>query len=713
MHIEKYYLDELTKVNINDLTFDFIKSFYLEPSNKNELIHILDNNVYKGYLNIMCLNNISQDYDLPIRCLDSKWLIKSPYRIPEIYEWFSNNPDENVLASIDNFGHLKELYIRLIPDNIEKHHIALVAIKAFPFEFQSFLLNENCSSIIIDSSVHEFNIIKSLLPQIQCVRFYQYYNSNKMKSENITILTLNRPTCLYSIYYNRKKERIIKLTDIIEEILLKILVTNCKQNNIDYYFIEGPIKNKIVYNETDEPYLAKKHATLTDAIKNKSYMSLFYNYDEDSLRNTYDLDHGLMAGSYVTTNCVHLLQAKYNSKYTNVLQKGERKTTLPKDNFYKKQIWCYGTCLTFGLFSNDEETFPSHLQQLFNKHGKAVKVHNCGVNGRLNKINDLLYALNSDITPGDGIVFVWEFSKKNIEILHKLNVDIIIFSKYLNKHKTSPYCFLDHPFHCNKLIYSHLADFIYKNIKKDKKQKMSLKCNYNLKNSLKGREFNTLYGFQEILLVDYIRMLEHTKVKYLNYYQKDAKIGCVIITANPFTNGHAYLIDYAASKCDLVYVFVIQENLFQYSFLERYSMVENYIKDSPNICILPAGVIITAKFMFPGYFNIRKNSINEFKNPKIQTEIFCNIVLKKLSINCRFLGNEPIDKTTNSFNDYLIKTMPKYGIRVFVIERKKQDDDKVISACSVREIISKFGLEDERLKTLLPTSTIEIIRQKC
>jgi len=52
-------------------------------------------------------------------------------------------------------------------------------------------------------------------------------------------------------------------------------------------------------------------------------------------------------------------------------------------------------------------------------------------------------------------------------------------------------------------------------------------------------------------------------------------IGAIVMNANPFTLGHQYLIEHAASRCDHLHVFVVQEDVSAFSFKERFAMVRD------------------------------------------------------------------------------------------------------------------------------------------
>jgi hypothetical protein len=62
------------------------------------------------------------------------------------------------------------------------------------------------------------------------------------------------------------------------------------------------------------------------------------------------------------------------------------------------------------------------------------------------------------------------------------------------------------------------------------------------------------------------------------------------------------------------------------------------------------------------------------------------------------------------YNQYLEKSLPKYGIKVIQFKRKQNIFGIDIEGKTVRKIISENGIDDEILHHFLPQSTIEVIK---
>ena len=95
------------------------------------------------------------------------------------------------------------------------------------------------------------------------------------------------------------------------------------------------------------------------------------------------------------------------------------------------------------------------------------------------------------------------------------------------------------------------------------------------------------------------RTIDYLK-KNKRIVHKGQIIGSVILTANPITKGHEYLINIAKSKCDILYVFVVEDNSFEFTTTERFNLVKTVIKN-PDIIVLTTGNLMTAKYTFPAY----------------------------------------------------------------------------------------------------------------
>ena len=79
---------------------------------------------------------------------------------------------------------------------------------------------------------------------------------------------------------------------------------------------------------------------------------------------------------------------------------------------------------------------------------------------------------------------------------------------------------------------------------------------------------------------------------------------------------------------------------------------------------------------------------------------------KKLNINKRYVGEEPLCKVTDTYNKTLEKILPEYDMEVVVVPRKELNDN-VISASLVREYMKNDRLQE--IKDLVPETTYNFL----
>lgn len=193
-------------------------------------------------------------------------------------------------------------------------------------------------------------------------------------------------------------------------------------------------------------------------------------------------------------------------------------------------------------------------------------------------------------------------------------------------------------------------------------------------------------------------------------YNDLANIGSIVVNCNPFTFGHRYVIEYAASQVDLLYIFVVEENKSVYTFEERFALVQENCKDLNNVIIIPSGNFIISQRTFPSYFSketIIKGDV--ISGPDVDLGIFCLKIAPELNITKRFVGEEPYCAVTSNYNAEMKKMLPKYNIEVIEIPRKEIDDE-VISASKVRRCVLEEAYE--LLEKLVPQPTVEFLIKK-
>ena len=216
----------------------------------------------------------------------------------------------------------------------------------------------------------------------------------------------------------------------------------------------------------------------------------------------------------------------------------------------------------------------------------------------------------------------------------------------------------------------------------------------------KARPYAALLEWGENGVKRYAETLKKARV---TMEKESPIIGGLVMNCNPFTNGHRYLVEQAAKQCDHVYILVVEENLSQFSFQHRLSMVQEGVKDLDHVTVLSGGRYAVSALTFPSYFT--KDTKVADAHAAIDAEIFCAVIAPALGITKRFVGTEPLSEVTDIYNQTLKKRLPKHGIEVVEIPRLTEGDYP-ISASRVRALLNQGGKDAwKEIERIVPEST--------
>ena len=102
---------------------------------------------------------------------------------------------------------------------------------------------------------------------------------------------------------------------------------------------------------------------------------------------------------------------------------------------------------------------------------------------------------------------------------------------------------------------------------------------------------------------------------------------------------------------------------------------------------------------------------DEKVNMKKDIILFGDKIARFLDISVRFVGEEKNDNVTNQYNVQMKEILPKYGVEVIEIPRKKSFEGKeVISASLIRKKYQMQRLED--IKELVPMEVYHYLKEK-
>lgn len=235
-------------------------------------------------------------------------------------------------------------------------------------------------------------------------------------------------------------------------------------------------------------------------------------------------------------------------------------------------------------------------------------------------------------------------------------------------------------------------------------------------------------GFYEIARIDsQIVFMENRKTGFTSYLEKlkketeqsevfrqfscndsaKTKIAALVMNANPFTLGHQYLVEKAASENDILHLFIVSEDQSLVPFSVRKKLVLEGTAHLKNIIYHESGPYIISNATFPSYFQKDADAVME-SLANLDLTIFVRIA-QTLGINYRYVGEEPNSQVTGIYNEIMAKKLPENQIACKIIPRKEANGS-VISASTVRTALKSGKME--LLKTLVPETTLRYFQSE-
>ena len=223
--------------------------------------------------------------------------------------------------------------------------------------------------------------------------------------------------------------------------------------------------------------------------------------------------------------------------------------------------------------------------------------------------------------------------------------------------------------------------------------------------------FSSLF-FYPVAQTEHVLLMENKKdgiaqfVDSLPVPTVSGTVGAAVMNCNPFTKGHRYLVETAASECDHLFLFVLSEDKSHFSAADRMEMVRLGTADLPNVTVLPTGPYLISSATFPTYFLKEREKARQIQC-LLDIEIFCKYFAPKFGITRRYVGTEPLSPMTDQYNEALQQHLPPRDIQLRIIPRMEQTDIPV-SASAVRNYLQQGDLA--AAEALLPLTTYEYLK---
>ncbi len=219
------------------------------------------------------------------------------------------------------------------------------------------------------------------------------------------------------------------------------------------------------------------------------------------------------------------------------------------------------------------------------------------------------------------------------------------------------------------------------------------------------RVFSSL-GFQLLASSDQAILMENgftglkSYRKYLSSLRREGRNGAIVMNANPFTKGHRYLIEKAASLVDNLYVIAVREERSRFPYAERLAMIKDGSSDIANVTVCEGSDYVISAATFPTYF-LKKQDDAAAAQMSLDIDLFARHIAPSLGVTVRFAGTEPADPLTAAYNRTMADSLPSYGIEFVEIPRLNLDVP--VTASAVRDAIDGGCMESAR-KLVYPAS---------
>ena len=381
-------------------------------------------------------------------------------------------------------------------------------------------------------------------------------------------------------------------------------------------------------------------------------------------QGTYAAEVGKMYFGLESSN-VYTRMKDIQSRYLNIVN-GER-VTVGQPAEADRTIWFFGPCIIIGSFVEDRFTIESILQNKLNENGYSCKVVNCGCHET--PYQEMIRITSTPMKPGDIVVMCVD----NRPISGTESVDM---TEILDKNNAPAEWLLDIPAHCNHKANALYADELYERMQRE--------------GVLTAQAQQTEHP--SMLTRDLAVNALHLDLHYEKFHPgKEETVGFVGIHGNPFTRGHRYLIETASKQVDWLICQIIEDEVGAFTYAERFAMAVEGTRDLPNVMVVGSGPFQATRNVFQEYFvKVEPGDIR--KSATLDTEIFAEVVAKRLGITCRFVGDERHNPKMQFANELLKELLPHYGIRVVEIPRI-QAGEGPISASEARSAAAAGDIE--------------------
>ena len=399
-----------------------------------------------------------------------------------------------------------------------------------------------------------------------------------------------------------------------------------------------------------------------------------------------------------------LMIKDYSSEYVNT--EGGIRRTIGQPASYDRTIYVFGGCGFFGIGMPDRSTFASRLQALLNEGAPQERIRVVNYGSFIWGKQDALWYIVNSVRYRDGDILILPYNYGWAKFFYN-KIPNILYADVTARRGGEIFNDMWHPSENGLKVYAENLfyflkenDFLKTAVGAEGAVKLCRPKQYGIPpfaDSMNGTLADTVFSEESTkdLLKKYIAEISAYR----------PKIGAIVMNCNPFTLGHRYLIEYAASRAERLYIFAVEEDKSFFPFADRIDLIRKGVADLKNVTVLPSGKFIISSLTFKEYFG--KAELQDRKiDASLDVQIFGQYIAPALGINVRFAGEEPFDKVTLQYNEQMKTILPSFGIE-FVEVPRKEEGGAAISASRVRALLKEKKFEE--IRPLVPKTTYEYL----
>lgn len=326
----------------------------------------------------------------------------------------------------------------------------------------------------------------------------------------------------------------------------------------------------------------------------------------------------------------------------------------------RNNILFFGNSTMFGYYVNDDETISSYLREY---ELENYSIYNCATNNET-LVNLYNRIINFSIKEGDIVIVGCAPC-----ILHE-SMDLFPVIK------TKEYFSKSHQKE-NFIDLAHYTAYCHQNI---------AKIIFNKLNGLFERfSSEDKYNVEE-LVKEYQKELDNKNI----VVDESTTIGASVMSCNPFTVGHRYLVETGSRMFDVFVVFLMQEGMnLIFDKKDCSNLVRIGVSDLTNVIVVDMPKMFSYQAFWPEYNDLMLRHSKNFVG--LNTYKLLDVVrqgFNKMNIGHFICGIETDDNVTRQHITQAKYLFGQRDINVICIPRKKMTNGiKSISGTKCRELL--------------------------